>query len=282
MDVVAQVVVWLNGVTNLLGKWVLAPIGMLPGWLSVTVVSALSGLLFLGIFKYTSNQKAIKRVRDDINANLLALKLFKDSARVAVRAQGRLLIGAARLLILALIPTLVMIVPASLLLAQLALWYQSRPLRIGENAVVTMKLNGTAESSWAAVQLEPNDALEVTTGPVQVQSQRWVCWNIKARENGYQRLIFRVDGQTIDKELAIGDGYMRVSAQRPGWSCWDVLENPKESPLSPDSPVQSIEIAYPDRSLWKIYGIEVPWMVYWFVVSMIAGFCFSRVIKVNI
>jgi len=36
---------------------------------------------------------------------------------------------------------LVMIVPISLLLAQMGLWYQSRPLSPGEETVVTVKLN---------------------------------------------------------------------------------------------------------------------------------------------
>ena len=32
MDVLAQVVVWLNAVSNALGSVLLAPIGLLPGW----------------------------------------------------------------------------------------------------------------------------------------------------------------------------------------------------------------------------------------------------------
>ena len=43
------------------------------------------------VFKYTSNQRAIKRARDDIKAHLLALKLFKENTRVIFRAQGRIL-----------------------------------------------------------------------------------------------------------------------------------------------------------------------------------------------
>ena len=171
--------------------------------------------------------------------------------------------------------------PVSLLLAQLSLWYQARPLRVGEDAVLTMKLNGNVESAWPDVQLQPTDAMEVTTGPIRVQSQREICWNIKARQNGYHRLVFQVDGQAIDKELAVGDGTMRVSTQRPGWSWSEVLENPGEMPFDPDSPVQAIDIDYPQRTSWKIVGLE-PWMVYWFVVSLVAGLCGSRIFNVNI
>ncbi len=144
-----QAIVWLNAAANLLGRILLAPIGVLPGWLSATIVAAVTGVLLLLVFKYTSNQRAIKRVRDDINANLLALKLFKDSAAVTLRAQGRMIAGGLQLMVLALVPMLVMAVPVLLLLGQLSLWYQSRPLRVGEDAVIRLKLNGERSDFFA-------------------------------------------------------------------------------------------------------------------------------------
>ena len=65
----------------------------MPGWLSATIVAGVTGVLLLLVFKFTSNQAKIGRVRNEINANLLALKLFKDSTRVSLRAQGRILRG---------------------------------------------------------------------------------------------------------------------------------------------------------------------------------------------
>ena len=116
MSFLAQVVVWLNAIANAAGKWLLAPIGVLPGWLSATAVAAVTGVLLLAVFKYTSNQRAIKRVRDDIKAHLLVLKLFKDSALVVVRAQGRVFAGAFWLLVFSLVPMAVMLVPVMLIL----------------------------------------------------------------------------------------------------------------------------------------------------------------------
>src|SRR5262249_26706427 len=156
MDLLTQVVVWLNVVTNALGEALLAPVGAMPGWLSATVLAVVLGVALLVLFKYTSNQRAIKRARDGVNANLLALKLYKDSALVALRAQGRIMAGAFRLMLLALVPILVMALPVCLVLAQMSLWYQARPLRVGEEAVITVKLNGEAE-----VSLAPADAAEV-------------------------------------------------------------------------------------------------------------------------
>jgi hypothetical protein len=137
MDVLAHIAVWLNAVSNAVGGPLLAPVAVLPGWLSATAIAAVTGLLLLWVFKYTSNQRAIKRARDDGSAHLAALKLFKESTSVTFGAQGGILRGALRLLVLAVVPMLVMVVPVSLLWGQMALWYQSRPLRVGEEAVMT-------------------------------------------------------------------------------------------------------------------------------------------------
>jgi len=280
MDLLTNLVAWLNAAANAIGGVLLAPVGALPGTLSATLVAIVSGVVLLLAFKYTSNQKAIKRVRADIKANLLALKLFKESARVALDAQGRILAGAFWLAVYAIVPILVMAVPVLLLITQLALWYQHRPLHGGEDAVVTVKLGGSTEAPWPDVRLEPTDALEVKTGPVRVQSKREICWDVVARQPGYHRLVFGVDGQVYHKEFAVGDGFMRVSAQRPGRALKDVAENPAEKPFGQDSPVQAIEVAYPMRASWTS-GTD-KWVYYWFIVSFVSAFCFKGVFKVNI
>jgi hypothetical protein len=280
MEALAAILVWLNSAANVLGKVLLAPIGVLPGWLSATIVAAVTGVLLLVVFKYTSNQHAIKRVRDGINANLLALKLFKDSTRVAIVSQGRVFSGALKLLVLALVPILVMALPVCLVLGQLSLWYQLRPLQVGEEAVITLSLDKNEASSWPSVSLAPSTAVEIVTGPVRVLSKREVCWDIKGVQGGIHRLDFQVGDHTASKELAIGDGFMRVSKLRPGWHFTDILENPGEPPFRPDSPVQAIDIDYPARSSWTS-GTDW-WVIYWFAVSFIAALCFRRALNVNV
>jgi hypothetical protein len=306
MDAVTQVVVWLDAGADALGRWLLAPVGMAPEWLSATAVGAGAGVLLLVVFKYTSNQRAIKRVRDDIGANLLALKLFKDSPAVAVGAQGRLLLAAGRLFVLALVPMVVMVLPVTLLLGQLSLWYDRRPLRVGEEAVVVMRLGGAADDPVPQVSLLPADGVETVAGPVRVRAdgRREVWWNVQARRAGYHRLAFQVGGERAEKELAIGDGLMRVSTMRPGWSCADALLNPSEPPFRPGAVVRSITVEYAGRdssagadrswlTCWFAWAMTAggwvggwvglpAWMLYWIVMSMIAGLCFSRVLKVSI
>lgn len=280
MDALAQMAVWLSAFANALSKPLMGVYAAMPGWLSCTLVSAGMGLAMLVAFKYTSNQAAIRRVRDDIKANLLAVKLFPDSIVVTLRAQGRLLRGAVMLLVLAVAPMLVMIVPMSLLLGQMGLWYQSRPLRAGEETVVTVTLAGASGSARPDVKLAPTSAAEVLVGPVRIVSQNQVCWSLRARENGYHRLAFMVDGQTVEKELTVGDALMRVSVERPEWNWSAILLNPAEPPLGRASAVRAIRIDYPDREA-GVSGADW-WVAYCFAASMVFALCFRAFIKVNL
>jgi hypothetical protein len=280
MHALAQIVAWLNAAANAVGRVVLAPIALLPGWLSATLIAAVTGLLLLAAFKYTSNQQAIKRVRDDIKAHLLALKLFKDSPIVTLRAQGRVFRGAFQLMVLAIVPMLVMAVPVCLMLGQLALWYQARPLHEGEETLIALQLNGDPATALPEITLQPSEAFETTIGPVRVPSERAVYWNLRAKRAGHHVLQFKVVDATFEKELVIGDGFARTSLLRPGWNWSEMLLHPAEPPFRPECAVQSIAVQYPGRTSSWTSGADT-WMAYWFVVSMIAAFLGKPFLNVN-
>ena len=153
MNFLIKIIIALNTAMNAVGKLLLAPLMTMPGWLSNAIVSAIAGVLLMLLFKYTSNQSAIGRVRDSIKAHMLVLKLFKDSIAVTLQAQGTIFKGAFLLIFYALRPMLVMILPVSLLLSQLSLFYQARPLLPGEEAIVTMQLADDIGNRWPDVKI---------------------------------------------------------------------------------------------------------------------------------
>lgn len=282
MQVLGQIAAWLSAIANVIGKALLGPIAVVPGWLSATVVAALTGILLLLVFKYTSNQRAIKRVRNSINANMLALRLFKESTAVTLKAQGRILWGALRLFVLALVPMAIMTLPVMLVLGQLSLWYQHRPLRVGEDAVLSIKVDPAQVSDTTVVSLDPTNAVEVVAGPARVASKGEWAWNLKAKSPGEHRLRIKIGNESFEKLIAVNDGdeLMRTSTLRPSWNWLDILLYPMEPPFPPGSQAQSISIDYPSRTSWT-HGTD-SWVIYWFVVSMISAICFLKVFKVSV
>lgn len=280
-DVATQLAVWLNVPANRMGEVLLAPIGWLPGPVSATIAAALSGIVMLLVLKHVSNQRALEAVRRDIAAQLLAIRLFSESVAVTVGAQGRLLWNALRLIGLLIIPTAVMALPFTLLLGQLGLWYQARPLCVGDEAVVTLKMRTAVDGrSRPDVALAPTSGVAITGGPVYIAEQRAVCWRVRALADGYQQCRFNLHDQEARKELAVGSGMMRVSLQRPGWDWLDVLLHPAEPPLPPSGAVESIEIQYPPRASWTS-GTD-GWLVYWFLAAMATALALRRAFGVHL
>ncbi|HNQ24065.1 MAG TPA: hypothetical protein PKK06_13340 [Phycisphaerae bacterium] len=276
----APVFTWLNAVCSPVARVLLAPVAVLPGWLSNTLLSAGVGVLLLVAFKYTSNQQAIGRVRDCIKANLLAIKLFKYDLRGMFKAQGRVIWSAAKLLRYSLFPLLVMLVPMLLLLGQMGLWYQHRPLAVGEETLVTLKLGGEPDAPLPAVEVTDVAGAVLTGPPVRATSLRELVFGIRATTPGYHQIIFDAGGQQVTKELAVGTGLMRVSAVRPGPGWTTMILHPAERPLAADCPVQSIRIDYPPRDSWTS-GSDW-WVAYFFVVSLLCALLCKPLLNVRI
>ena len=234
----------------------------------------------LVVFKYTSNQKAIQQARNGIKANLLALSLFKENMFVGLRCQGALLGFAAKLLAFSLVPMLVMFVPMSLLLGQLSLWFQVRPLKVNEEAIVSVNLQKNQDAPIPEVRLLENSAVTTIAGPVRVPTKQMICWRLRAIKPGLHQVQFEVAGQSVSKELAIGDSLMPSSLKRPAWNLVDVMLYPREEPFVQSSLVQSIEIDYPERSSWTI-GTNT-WLIYWFLISMVSALAARPWLKVHI
>ena len=274
--VLSPLLAWVNPVCTAIGDGVYAVLSPLPVWVGLVLLSAIVGVLMLIGFRYTSNQAAIGRARDTISANLLALKLFKDEFGVALRAQGRLLGALLRLQGLMLLPILIMALPLVLVVAQMGLRYQWRPLRPGEQTLIKLHVNPGTADLYDAV-LETSGGIEDATGPVPGGGS--LVWRIRAGEPGRHTLRFNVSGTVVEKELVVGDGLQRVSAKRPGRRWTSQILHPVERRLPADAPVQSIEIEYPGVDSW-VYGADY-WVLTFFVVSMAAALVFKPVFKVR-
>lgn len=275
-----QVLIFFNDIANAVGSVLLAPVEYLPGWVSATAIAVMTGVAMLFVFKHTSNQKAIKRTRDQIKANLLAISLFNDNLRVSLRCQARLFFRALVLLSHSLLPIAVMSFPMILVLGQIALWYQARPLAVGEESIVTVHLKPGDEDGLKSIDLSPSESVKVLTGPVRVKTKDMVCWNVVPTSDGRHHLEFTVDGLVYKKEFMVGGEFKPISEIRPSRSWNTLLIHPREQPFAADSRVQSIEVTYPDRRSY-VAGTN-HWIIYWFVVSMIAAFVAKPFLKVNI
>jgi len=280
MTLFAQLITRINTFMNILFSLLRRPMEVLPAWFSLTVISVMLGILLLLLFKYTSNQNTISRVRDKIKADLLAMKLFRDNLFVVLKCQLNIFFSALLLLVYSTPSVIIMAFPFCLILGQLGVWYQVRPLKVNEEAVVIMQLSGSTNNPLPEVSLMPSDSIEITVGPVKVPSRRQVYWNIRTVHPGTHQLLFRVEDKQFRKTLSVGTGFMPVSIKRPSLSVTELILFPAEKPFTKTSPVRSIEIAYPHRS-GPITGSD-RWIISLMVLSMLSALATKRLFRVQI
>ncbi|MEK6800076.1 MAG: hypothetical protein AABZ12_14020 [Planctomycetota bacterium] len=266
----------LNPVFTVLGNLVFGVFSFLPRWLGLSVLSVALGIVMVPCFGFLSNQRGISRAKDDIKANLLALKLFKDDLGVAFRCQGRILWAILRLQRYVLVPILCLALPVTMTLGQMGLRYQWRPLQVGESAVVRIAL-ADPSSNARGVGVESPAGLSLEIPPIAGRGD--AACRIRAVQPGRHFLKIAVGGSSIDKEVVVGSEMTRVSAKRPGRAWVDQLLHPAESSLPGATGVRSIDIEYPHETHW-FHGADW-WVLSLFILSMAAAYAVSPVFRVR-
>lgn len=260
----------------------LLPFRGLSPWFGLAAVSLLTALLMLEVFKLTSNQAAVRKAKDRIKAHLLELRLFKDNLRVSLGAQAGILKANMSYIGANLKPLLVMIVPLVLILAQLSLWFDRRPLQPGEETLLKVRLEKGADPLGLGLEIAATPGLVVDSPAVRIPDEREVVWRLKALRDGDGRILLSVGGRTLEKTVSVGGRSLtKVSTRASRGSFWERVLHPGEPPLAAGTSVRSIEVLYPAKSL-VAFGVAVHWLVAYFVLSLAFGFALKGVFKVEI
>lgn len=272
----------LNAILTIVADWALYPLSSWP-LLTLLVWSAITGVLMTLVFRYTSNQKALVRVVDRSRGHLLAIKLFKDDLRGMFGSLFHVLRLVGARLWYSVAPILVMIVPLLLLLAQLALRYEHRPLKVGESAIVELQLTPDAWVSYQGAKLERSENIAIETEALRDASQHAVVWRIRPTSQGSSMLRWQLGPTAVEKQLVSSDhnGELQmVSRRRAGANWFDRVLNPGEPSFSLFSPIAAIVVHYPRRET-PLLGWAVPWWLTFFGVSIIVALVMQPVLKVK-
>jgi hypothetical protein len=272
----------LNNVVNFLFGLVYTPLKWLgPSW-SIIGISCLSGILLVWIFGKVSNQAAIKRTRDRLSTELIALRLFKDDLRVFFGIQFQVLAWTLRYLRHSLVPMIILMVPALIILIQLNLHYGSRPLRVGEQTLVKVKLRDlSALARGAEISLEAPVNLKIETQSVRIEEMKEVCWRVRGALPGRFDLIVNDGNVSVKKNAAVGGPWEGVSSVRTAAHWLTSLLYPGEAPIPSHSNIASIEIVYPELDIF-ILGLRINWLILFLVLSLGFGYAFKGVLGVQI
>jgi hypothetical protein len=246
--------------------------------ISLTVLGILTGIAILPVFGRFSNTEGIALAKRKIRASLYEFRLFGDDPRLVFRAQGQLLLWNARYLGLMLKPAVVVILPIIALTMLMDTVYGHRPLRVGEDSLVTARVADNVDLNKISPELRGNN-ITVETPSVRMPDQHQIVWGVRATTPGNDSLSLRAPGiatadGTAQKNMDVGSGLHILSDRRVS-SIWDWVIDPGETLLPRNSAFRWIQIQYPDAEV-NFFGFGISWIVWFILVSWITVFALRK------
>lgn len=274
MDIVTRIM-------TVLGDIGFAVFSFFPPVITLVIISAVTGILMLLIWRYTSNQDAIEDVRNKISAHLLATRLFKDDLSVTFRAQRQIIWQALRLMGHSIRPMLIMTVPFVLIMVQIGLHYEFAPMPMDKATRVKVTMKDPKKG------IGPGDKLKLPDGvtadrndPCRAMPIGTIDWRLTPSRSGSFKLTFGEGSDTIEMPIEAGRSFVRVSKVRGG-PFFDRLLYSAEPSIPESSAFASIEVYYPQRQT-PIFGLDVHWLFTLLVLSIVFALVFKPLFKVHI
>ena len=261
--------------------WAMALLDRPSGMWSLVWVSVITGVLVLGIVALTTRRVWIELARSRMASAIYEIRLFLDSPRRTLVAQGRFLAWSA-VYIVALMPALIVAsVPLALMYPHLDRRHGVTPIPIHEPVVVRMDVDAEADGPAVVPAPEHVDG----TSPIQVTApllitQSRVYLRIEVATKGVHTLSLRIAGETLSKQISADSDVQATLPQRSRGIA--VLWTNGDEPAIPGHlPVQSISVAHPERlDAWM--GIDMPWWMAWLVLATFAALILKRPLGVTL
>ncbi|HEU0007155.1 MAG TPA: hypothetical protein VFS12_14315 [Terriglobia bacterium] len=262
--------------------WLFWPFKRVDPFWALLAASLVTTFIFLEVFRRTTDSTKLQEAKNNMQARLLEVRLFRDSPSIVLAALVGMLACNLRYLRHSLKPTLLMLPPLVVLMIHLDAWFGHVPLRPGQAALVRVKLLGPANRGLDDVSLEAAAGLAIETPSLRIPQEKEISWVVRATQAGQYLLSVRGAGSPAQKTIVVVDGGWDRAARRVVTAgFWNQWTHPGEASLPQDGPFEWVEVNYPDRSL-ALFGWKTHWLVLFFVFTCAFGFVGSKLLRVTV
>jgi hypothetical protein len=247
------------------------------GWLGsltvVTLVSAITGVLFIVAFPHVSAQGAIVAVKDRIKHNLLGIRIFQDDMPTVGKGVFGSLSWNFAYLGLNILPMIVLAAPFMVVWFQLNALYAYEPFQEGERHVIVAELQAGVPPQEVSLQV-PSGLTLVNRANLDGK----VAFTLETSAAGAHEISLTHGGTTVTKTVEVGTDPQRLARLRTAdpfgefVAAHDPILFFADPVLPKDSFLRTITIPYAASPLGPFGGGEITIMLIFIVVSMAVGF----------
>ena len=260
-------------------------------YLFIVLMSLISAIIFLLIFKKTSNQRKIKYHKDKIFGNMLQMPLYKDKFGMLVLSILNILKHNLLYLKQTLIPLVFICIPLILFTVQINNRCGYKPLEVNQRFIMRVDLDANAiQDSLPAVienvYCEPSPEIVLETPPLRIETEGNVFWRARVAElpqnsQPYLRIGVQGSDRLIEKTIVTDYRYERFSPAKGKWSFWNGLFNNAEGFLADDAFFEFVSIDY-HRASYAFLFWSVDAIILYFLLTLIFALALKPFVKVTI
>lgn len=264
---------FVNGLLRPLVDGLLYPFRDLPPIVGLTVISLLTAIGLLIVFKHTSNQKALEDVKRKIHAGLFEIRLYNDDFRSILRAQRGILRANLTYMRHSLVPMVWTLPPLILLIAQLQFHYGYSGLTPGEEVLLKVQLSegSYSDDGKPDYTVTTPEGLELDNPSVWIPTLGEMAWRLTATDPGDYELEIRNGTETATKTVKVTDRVVRRSPFKVRGFVNELIY-PAEPPLPSESEIESITVTYADANVETYLFGEMHWMIIYFILAIVFAF----------
>jgi len=257
-----------NDIASAVFDFLLAPFGHEIALFDLILWPVLMGIGALQVYKYTSNQEAIARVKRQISMHLLEIRLFRDDITQVLVSTLKIISKNTIYIAHNLTPMAVMLIPMIALMVQLVAHYAYEPARPGSVELLQLKLDPNSAISPLDVSLEVPDGTSLVAPAVRTADGQ-VFWRVRADRPGDHVFKVRIGDQVYEKGWAVGGSARKVPVKR--LRRWEALLYPGEAAIPSGAPVLALELDTHTRPLAFVWDGELGILMWAMVLSLVAG-----------
>ncbi len=272
---------------SIIGKifdFVLWPFRTLHPFFGLFFVALITGFMAVAIFKYVSDQKALKEIMNRIKLHFAEIILYRDDFRQILLAQKEILKHNIRYFIRTIKPAIPIVAIVLITLSQMNIRYSFRPVSPGEPLTVKITMADNSGGKNAQdVELILPEGFKMVTPAFHIAESSSVEWRIRGKRTGEFDLGFRIGfTNTFSKKILIGPPARPFSPHLGKQGFVEKVLNPLEDLLPREGFIEAIDLGYLPRSFnLGVFDWTIHWLWAFLVIAIAFGLVCRKVLKVS-
>jgi hypothetical protein len=256
----------------------------------IVLSSLISAVIFLLLFKKTSNQKKIRYHKQQIWGHILQMRIYQDKFTLLVSSVFNILKHNLCYLAQMLIPLVVIVIPLLVFTVQINNRCGYSPLKTGQQFIIRVGLDQHATKSFSdllnTIACNPPPGITLETPPLRIERDGNVFWRARvtgpAVGSSPSIRIGTPGHESLTEKVIVTDYHQkRFSPAKRKWSFWNGLFTHTEGFLPAEAPFTVVAIDY-QRAIYPLLFWKVDALLLYFCFTIIFAFAFKRFLRVDI